>query len=170
MQAGSEACGVCAVHRHCTGTCWPCSAPWPRRRSSSPTCLTRRCGVGPAVWPSTTWAVTGRPGTGTAGQGWRGASPSSDSRVFAAASLKVIPCDHLSTQGGEQHRKLPFFPDLPALSMKTALCGSRWGKPLLPPSGQVLGAGPRGLLGGGHVRGFWPIGHHPGAVPAHPGQ
>ena len=38
--------------------------------------------------------------------------------------------------------------------MKTALCATRWDKPLLPPSGQVLGAGPRGLLGGGHVRGF----------------
>ena len=33
-----------------------------------------------------------------------------DSRVFAAAaSLKIIPCDHLSTQGGEQHRKLSFL-------------------------------------------------------------
>lgn len=49
-------------------------------------------------------------------------------------------------------------PELQSSPMKTALCGTRWDQPLLPPSGQVLGAGPRGLLGGGHVRGFWPIG------------
>ncbi|XP_025143538.3 tudor domain-containing protein 10 isoform X5 [Bubalus bubalis] len=50
--------------RHCSRTCRPCSAPWPRRRSSSPTCMTQRCGAGRAVWPNTTWAITARPGTG----------------------------------------------------------------------------------------------------------
>ena len=35
---------------------------------------------------------------------------------------------------------------------------------------QVQGAGPRGLLGSGHIRGFWPVSQHPGAVPAQSGQ
>ncbi|KAI5940681.1 Tudor domain-containing protein 10 [Manis javanica] len=33
------------------------------QRSSNPTCVTLPCGVGPTVWPSTTWGIMGRPGT-----------------------------------------------------------------------------------------------------------
>lgn len=163
-EADSEARGACTVHRLCTRTCRRCSVPWPRRRSSSPTCTTWPCGAGPAVWPSTTWASTAGPGTGACPGGAGGGEARGQSApalprlslLRTLISLLLLPLSGscllwIISWSGEKTEETPLLLVQPLKPSLCAVCGSRCHDLLLLPSGQVLGAGPRGLLGCGHV-------------------
>lgn len=178
---------MCATCRLCTRTCRRSSAPWPRRRSSSPTCRTQPCSAGPAAWPSTTWARTAGPGTGMCPAGADGLRLDSVreaggqtllpfSLLGALASFLLLPLPRsvtviasLPEEGENEGNSAPL-----ALTSEPLREGpvpaTRWNSPpFLPPSGQVLGSGQGGYLGCGLVRRLWPVSHRPGTVSAQPG-
>ena len=108
-----------ATHIICTGTCGPCSAPWPRRRSSRPACMTWPCRTGPTVWPGTTWAITDQPGTGAGC--WATRTPRQWSRSWILASQppsRCSPCTArtVMTSGSHTSWGLRSFSDVATVS------------------------------------------------------
>ena len=108
-----------AMHIICTGTCGPCSAPWPRQRSSRPACTTWPCRTGPSVWSGTTWAITDQPGTGAGC--WATWTPGQWSRSWILASQppsRCSPCTARTVMTSASHTSwgLRWFSDVATVS------------------------------------------------------
>lgn len=157
MQSASLLCLYCLQTLH-QNTQVLSSRALADQRSSNPTCVTLPCGVGPTVWPSTTWGIMGRPGTdvclgrlGCTGQpqGLSCCFPFSFSLLWALVSfllppLKISVYEHSPRKEGgtQRHLPAPLSPPSPCSPRCGGpLHGTRWNPSSLSSSSLGPGAG-----------------------------